>query len=49
MSWESLVRSRVRATWACRVIPLFLLKGWPPPAQALGFIPPAAFAFVADL
>lgn len=33
----------VLAMWACRVIPLFLLKGRELPprlAQALGFIPP---------
>lgn len=33
--------------WACRVLPIFLLKGRQLPesvVQALGFIPPAAFA-----
>ncbi len=37
----------VLAMWACRVIPLFLLKGKSLPEnleRALGFIPPAAFA-----
>ena len=37
----------VLAMWACRVIPLFLLKGKALPEnleRALGFIPPAAFA-----
>ena len=50
MSWEQfwfVLIGCVLAMWACRVIPLFLLKGRELPprlAQALGFIPPAAFA-----
>lgn len=50
MSWEQfwfVLVGCVLAMWACRVIPLFLLKGRELPprlAQALGFIPPAAFA-----
>ena len=50
MSWEEfwfVLIGCVLAMWACRVIPLFLLKGRELPprlAQALGFIPPAAFA-----
>ena len=48
MSWEQfwfVLIGCVLAMWACRVIPLFLLKGRELPprlAQALGFIPPAA-------
>lgn len=44
--WIVLVGS-VLAMWACRIIPLFLLKGKSLPEnleRALGFIPPAAFA-----
>ncbi len=50
MSWSEfwfVLVGCVAAMWACRVIPLFLLKGRELPprlAQALGFIPPAAFA-----
>lgn len=50
MSWEQfwfVLIGCVLAMWACRVIPLFLLKGRELPprlAQALSFIPPAAFA-----
>ncbi len=50
MSWDEfwfVLVGCVAAMWACRVIPLFLLKGRELPprlAQALGFIPPAAFA-----
>lgn len=50
MSWEEfwfVLIGCVLAMWACRVVPLFLLKGRELPprlAQALGFIPPAAFA-----
>ena len=50
MSWEQfwfVLIGCVLAMWACRVVPLFLLKGRELPprlAQALGFIPPAAFA-----
>ena len=48
MSWEEfwfVLIGCVLAMWACRVIPLFLLKGRELPprlAQALGFIPPAS-------
>lgn len=50
MSWEQfwfVLIGCVLAMWACRSHPLFLLKGRELPprlAQALGFIPPAAFA-----
>jgi branched-subunit amino acid transport protein len=50
MTWEDFWIITIGCTlamWACRVIPLFLLKGKQLPprvAQALGFIPPAAFA-----
>ena len=50
MSWDEfwfILIGCVLSMWACRVIPLFLLKGRELPprvAQALGFIPPAAFA-----
>ncbi len=50
MSWEQfwvVLVGCVLAMWACRVIPLFLLKGKALPEnleRALGFIPPAAFA-----
>ncbi len=50
MSWEQfwvVLVGCVLAMWACRVIPLFLLKGKSLPEnleRALGFIPPAAFA-----
>lgn len=50
MSWEQfwvVLIGCVLAMWACRVIPLFLLKGKSLPEnleRALGFIPPAAFA-----
>ena len=50
MSWEQfwvVLIGCVLAMWACRVIPLFLLKGKALPEnleRALGFIPPAAFA-----
>ena len=50
MSWDQfwvVLVGCVLAMWACRVIPLFLLKGKALPEnleRALGFIPPAAFA-----
>lgn len=50
MSWTSffiVFGSCVLTMLACRVIPLFLLKGRELPedvSKALGFIPPAAFA-----
>ena len=50
MSWDQfwvVLVGGVLAMWACRVIPLFLLKGKALPEnleRALGFIPPAAFA-----
>lgn len=50
MSWEEfwiVLVGCVGAMWACRIIPLFLLKGRTLPeflSRALGFIPPAAFA-----
>ena len=50
MSWDQfwvVLVGCVLAMWACRVIPLFLLKGRALPEnleRALGFIPPAAFA-----
>ena len=50
MSWDQfwiVLVGCVLAMWACRDIPLFLLKGRELPSmlsRALGFIPPAAFA-----
>lgn len=50
MSWDQfwvVLVGCVLAMWACRVIPLFVLKGRALPEnleRALGFIPPAAFA-----
>ena len=50
MSWDQfwiVLVGCVLAMWACRGIPLFLLKGKALPEnleRALGFIPPAAFA-----